>query len=149
MLTKWDGRYGAEALISRPEIKSVVIIDENLVIVELAKTNVYFCKPIYVGMCILDLAKTTIYDFHYSYMKSRFTDCTILCTDTDSLIYEIQNQDVYDVIRQDCSQYFDSSDYPENNIYNIPRVNKKVLGMMKDENNGRIMTHFVGLRSKM
>ena len=149
LLSKWGGRYGAEALISCPEFKSVVIIDENLVIVELTKTTVYFSKPIYVGMSILDIAKTTIYDFHYNYMKSRFTDCTVLYTDTDSLIYEIKNHDIYDVIRQDCSQYFDTSDYPKNNIYSIPRVNKKVLGMMKDENSGRIMTHFIGLRSKM
>lgn len=150
LIMNWDGRYGAEALVSRPEFKTSTIINEQLVIIELAKSEVYFNKPIYVGMCILDLAKTTIYDFHYNYMYKTFGDQSkVLYTDTDSLIYEIKHGDVYEVMRQDCHAFFDTSDYPETNIYNISRVNKKVLGMMKDENNGRIMTHFVGLRSKM
>ena len=148
LITKWDGRYGAEALIARPEFRSAIIINENMVIVELAKSNVYFNKPIYVGMCILDLAKTTIYEFHYNYMAKRF-DSKLLYTDTDSLIYEINNNEVYEVMKHDCDRYFDTSDYKSDNTYGIPLVNKKVLGMMKDENNGRIMTHFVGLRSKM
>ncbi|KAJ8913870.1 hypothetical protein NQ315_005667 [Exocentrus adspersus] len=136
LVNKWSGRYGAEALISKPEFKAATIFNENLVAIELRKCEIYFCKPIYVGMCILDLAKTTIYDFHYD-------------TDTDSLIYEIRNRDPYEIIRRDCHLRFDTSDYPANNGYNIPQVNKKVLGMMKDEFNGTPIELFVGLRSKM
>ncbi|XP_074035421.1 uncharacterized protein [Leptinotarsa decemlineata] len=130
LLTKWAGRYGAEAYISKPEFKNCMIFDENLVAVELRKLQVYLNKPIQVGQAILDLAKTTIYDFHYGYMRLRFGDnCVILYTDTDSLIYEICNQDPYEIIRQDCHKFFDTSDYPSNNQFNVPLVNKKVLGM--------------------
>nr|XP_023020607.1 uncharacterized protein LOC111509150 [Leptinotarsa decemlineata] len=96
LLTKWLGRYGAEAWISKAEFKNCTIFNENLVAVELQKLQIFLNKPIYAGMAILDLAKTTIYNFHYEYMKNTFgDDCTVLYTDTDSLIYEIMNQDPY------------------------------------------------------
>ncbi|CAH1106760.1 unnamed protein product [Psylliodes chrysocephalus] len=149
LLNKWEGRYGAEFFISKPEFKNCVIFNENLVAVELRKLEIYLNKPIYIGQAILDLAKTTTYDFHYDYITSKFEECSALYTDTDSLIYEIRNQNPYDVIKRDCYKYFDTSDYEQPNIYNIPSVNKKVLGLMKDENNGIPMTDFVGLRSKI
>ncbi|CAH1111573.1 unnamed protein product [Psylliodes chrysocephalus] len=148
LLTEWSGRYGAEAMISKPEFKNCTIFNENLVAVELRKLQIWLNKPIYVGQSILDLAKMTIYNFHYSYMVSTFEDCSVLYTDTDSLIYELY-QDPYIIMKRDCHQYFDTSDCPAENIYDIPQVNKKVLGMMKDENNGIPMTNYVGLRSKL
>ena len=79
LLTKWVGRYGAEALIAQPEFHSRTIIDENLVLIELEKTQVYMNKPIYVGLCVLDLSKTLMYDFHYNYMRKQFEDrCKLL-----------------------------------------------------------------------
>lgn len=149
LVTKWEGRYAAEALISRPTFKSATIFNEDLVAIELNKSEIFFNKPIYIGMCILDISKLYIYNFHYNYMKSMFGgDCCLLYTDTDSLIYEVETPDLYEIIKEDALKYYDTSDYSPNNPYGIPLVNKKVLGMMKDENQGKVMTHYVGVRSK-
>lgn len=149
LVTAWEGRYGAEALLSKPTFHSRTIFDEQLVAIELLKSEVLFNKPIYVGMAILDISKILLYQFHYTHMKNIYGDnCQLCYTDTDSLIYQIQTEDVYKDMTKHLDR-FDTSDYAENNIYNMPRVHKKVPGLMKDENNGDVMLTFVGLRAKM
>ncbi|EFN69638.1 hypothetical protein EAG_01985, partial [Camponotus floridanus] len=67
---------------------------------------------------------------------------------TGSLIYHIECMDVYENMKHDIAG-FDTSDYAVDSAYGISLLNKKVPGLMKDENNGAIMTEFVGLRAKM
>ncbi|XP_070152494.1 uncharacterized protein [Polyergus mexicanus] len=149
LLTKWDGRYGAEAMIAKPNFHSRSVFSENLIAVELRKLEVKFNKLIYVGMCILDISKVCVYEFHHEYMLPLYREnCKIMYTDTDSMIYHIECEDVYENMKRDIAR-FDMSDYPANNVYGIPLENKKVPGLIKDENNGAIMTEFVGLRAKM
>ncbi|XP_071579523.1 uncharacterized protein [Temnothorax nylanderi] len=149
LVTRWDGRYGAEVMIAKPNFHSRSVFVEDLIAVELRRLEVRLNKPIYVGMCILEISKTRVYDFHYDYMVPLHRErCKIMYTDTDSLIYFLECDDAYEDMKRDIAR-FDTSGYLENNAYHMPRVNKKVLGLMKDENDGAVMTEFVGLRAKM
>ncbi|XP_071635068.1 uncharacterized protein [Temnothorax longispinosus] len=116
-VTKWKGRYGAEAMIARPNFHSSSVFSENLVAIELRKLEVKFDKPIYVGMCILDLSKVCLYEFHHDYMSPLYRDsCKIMYTDTDSLIYYIKCDDAYENMKHDTAR-FDTSDYAVDNAY--------------------------------
>ena len=67
-------------------------------------------RPACVGMCILDLSKTLMYDFHYNYIKKKHNNrARLLFTDTDSLTYEIEAEDVYKDFWND-KDMFDNSD---------------------------------------
>ncbi|KYN27932.1 hypothetical protein ALC57_02658 [Trachymyrmex cornetzi] len=106
LLTKWDGRYGAEAIIAKPNFHSRSVFEENLIAVELLKLEVKFDKPIYMGMCILDISKVCLYEFHYEYMSPMFQDkCRIMYTDTDSLIYRIECDDAYETMKRDIARH--------------------------------------------
>ena len=87
-----------------------------------------------------------MYEFQYKYIKSKF-DAKLLFTDTDSLVYEIKTEDVYDDFYKDKNM-FDLSNYPLHSKFFDP-VNKNVIGKMKNEFKGRIISEFVGLSSKM
>ena len=102
-------------------------------------------------MCILDLSKTLMYDFHYNHIKPKYGgNSKLLLTYTDSLIYEIETGDFYKDISADVKDRFDTSDYPPNHPSGIPSgFNKKVLGMFKDEAVGESIDEFVGLRAKL
>ena len=141
----------AEKLSAKPNYKHCNIFSQNLVAIHMKKTKLDFDKPVYLGMCILDLSKTLMYDFHYNYIKKKYGDkAKLLLTDTDSLMYEIQTEDFYKDINKDVKDRFDTSDYSSDHPSGIlSGINKKVLGMFKDEVNGDIIDEFVGLRAKL
>ena len=138
-------------LSAKPNYKSCKIFNENLISVHMKKTSLTMNKPVYLGMCILDLSKTIMYDFHYQYIKPKYgAKAKLLFTDTDSLMYEIETEDFYKDISKDVKDRFDTSDYPKNHPSGIPTgINKKVLGMFKDEAAGKRIKEFVGLRAKL
>ena len=87
LVTRWDVRYGAEALIAKLNFYSRAIFSQHLTAIEIRKLKVYFDKPIHMGMSVLDVFKVCLYEFHYEYMRAKFGDgCKILHTDTDTLV---------------------------------------------------------------
>ena len=146
-----DNRKKAVKLSSRPNFDRCTIFDRNLIAVHMKNTEVYFNKPVYVGQAILDLSKTLMFNFHYKYIREKYGNkAELLFTDTDSLMYQIKTKDFYKDITHDILAKFDTSDYPANHKSGIPTgVNKKVIGMFKDEVAGKQITRFVGLRPKL
>ena len=87
-----------------------------------------------------------MYEFHYKYIKSKY-DGKLLFTDTDSLVYQIKTDDVYKDFYKD-KDLLDLSDYPPELKFFDP-VNKKVIGKMKDEFRGKIISGFIRLKPKI
>ena len=99
------------------------------------KTNLYFNKPVTLGMSSLDLSKSCMHDFHYNYIKTKYEDkAKFLFTNTESLVNEIKTKDFYTDIKPDIKKRFDTSDYPTNHPSGMKTgLNSKVLGMFKNE----------------
>ncbi len=137
-------------LVKKPNYKRINEFHENLVAVHMGKTTVKLDKPIYLGMSILDLSKTLMYEFHYDYVKPKWGDrAKLLFTDTDSLCYEIQTDDVYEDIKNDVDKWYDTSNYDKDHPSGLySGKNKKVIGYYKDECGGKFITEFVGLKPK-
>ena len=112
------------------------------------KTKVKMNKPIYLGLSILEISKILMHEFWYDYMKPKYGDNVKLCyMDTDSFIMHIKTEDFYADIVDDVECKFDTSNYEVDRP--LPAgENKKVIGLMKDELGGMIITEFVALRPK-
>ena len=105
-------------------------------------------KPIYLGLSILEISKILMYEFWYDYMKPKYNDHVRLCyMDTDSFIMNIKTNDFYNDIANDVENRFDTSNYEVNRPLPTGK-NKKIIGLMKDELGGKIITEFVTLRPK-
>ena len=135
-------------LVSEPNYHTMKFISENLSIIEMKKVKVKMKKPIYLGLSILEISKIIMYEFWYDYVKKKYGDMVKLCyMDTDSLIMNIKTKDFYKDIAQDVEERFDTSNYDVDRP--LPKgKNKKVIGLMKDELGGGIITEFVALRPK-
>ena len=135
-------------LVSELNFHTMKLIDNNLAITEMRKVKVKMNKPIYLGLSILDISKITMYEFWYDYVKIKYEDKARLCfMDTDSFVVNIKTKDFYKDIGQDVNKRFDTSNYTFDRP--LPTgINKKVIGLMKDELGGDIITEFVALRPK-
>ena len=136
-------------MVMKPNFKSGVLFGENLMGCEMAKIKVVMNKPVYLGQAILDLSKIMMYEFHYDYMVPKYGDRLKLCyMDTDSLVCHIKTDDFYTDIADDVQMRFDTSGYIPDGPLPVG-LNKKVIGLMKEELGGAIMTEFEALRPKL
>ena len=87
-----------------------------------------------------------MYDFHYNFIKKKF-NAELLSTDTDSLTYEIKSKNVYEEFLK-WKDLFDFSNYSKDSKF-FNETNKNVIGKMKYQFGGAIITEIVGLKSKM
>ena len=135
-------------MVSEPNYHTINLISEDLPIPEMKKTKVKMNKPIYLGLSILGISKLLMYGFWYDYMKPKYNDNVKLCyMDTDSFIMNIITNDFYKDIASDVENRYDTSNYEVNRPLPTGK-NKKVIGLMKDELGGKIITEFVTLRPK-
>ena len=149
-LVTTEEKYLCTAMKSN--FKSGVLFGENLMGCEMGKTKVVMNKLVYLGQVILDLSKIVMYEFHYDYMVPKYgLEKLKLCyMGTDSLAYDIKTDDFYEDIANDVEARFDTSGYSKTDFRPLPiSLNKKVIGIMKDELGGKIMTEFVALRPKL
>ena len=118
--------------------------------IETKKTKVKTNKLIYLGISILDISKTLMYEFQYDYIKRKYQDKAKLCyMDTDSFAIYIKTEDFYEDIAGDVERWFDTSNHDENDERPLPiSKNKKEIGFLKDELGGEIMTEFLRRRAK-
>ena len=136
--------------VMKPNFKGGVLMGADLMSCEMGKVKVKMNKPVYLGQAILDLSKTIMYGFHYDYMKRKYdeSDLKLLYMDTDSLVYDIKTEHFYKDIAEDVETRFDTSRYVPGRPLPIEE-NKKVIGLMKDESDGKIMKEFISLRPEL
>ena len=137
--------------VMKRNFNSGVLFSGNLMGCEMGKIKVVMNKPVYLGQAMLDLSKIVMYEFHYDYMKPKYGGHLKPCyMDTDSLVYHIKTEDFCEDIAGDVKERFDTSGYSKKDARPLPiGLNKKIIGLMKDELGGKIMTEFVALRPKL
>ena len=135
-------------LVSESNYYTINLISEDLSKIEMKKPKVKMNQQIYLGLSILEISKTLMYEFWHDYMKPKYNDNVKLCyMDTDSFIMNIKTNDFYEDIANDVENRFDTSNYEVNRPLPTGK-NKKVIGLMKDELGGKVITEFVTLRPK-
>ena len=105
-------------------------------------------KSVYLCLAILEISKALMYEFWYDFIKPKYQQNAKLCyMDTDSFIIYLKTEDVYEVIADDVEKKIDTPNYEFDRPLPTSK-NKKVIGLMRNELGGKIMTKFVTLKPK-
>ena len=127
-------------LVSEPNYHTTKQFSKNLLPIEMKKAKVKMNKLLCLGMLILDITKTLMYEFWYDYVKPKYNEKAKLCyMDTDCFVISIFTEDFFEDINNDVKRCFDTSNYDKNDKRPLDiGVNKKVIGMFKDELGGKL-----------
>ena len=99
-------------LVSEPNYHTTKFFTENLLAIEMKKTEILMNKPVHLGLSILELSKILMYEFWYDYVKPKYGEKAKFCyMDTDSFIVYIKSDDIYKNIAEDVETRFDISNY--------------------------------------
>ena len=114
------------------------------------KTKVKMNKLVYLGMSILDISKTLMYEFWYDYVKPKYQDKAKLCyMDTDSFVINIFTEDFFKDVNNYAERWFDTSNDDKNDKRPLPiGMNKKVIRLFKNELGGKFIKEFCALRDR-
>ena len=135
-------------LVSEPNYHTTKFFPENILAIEMRKTQLLMNLPVYLGLSVLDLSKTVMHEFWYDHVKPNYGENKKHCyMDTDSFTVHVKTEDIYKDITVDVGTRFDTSNYELDSPLTKGK-NKKVIGLMKDELGGKIITKFVELRAK-
>ena len=123
---------------------------ENLMEIEMKKTKSKMNIPIYLGLSILGICKTLMYEFLYDYIKPKYQDRgKLFYMDSDSFVVHIKAENFYEDIANDVEKWFDTLSYNKDDkrLLTIGK-SKKVISLFKDELVGKIMKEFAALTAK-
>ena len=126
---------------------SYKIFDNNLVAIRKSKLALKLNKPAYIEVCVLELRKELMCEFHYNYIKNKYDNKSkLLFTDTDSLMYEIKTENVFEDFSSDKELFDLSNCWTKSNYYDD--ANKSVIGKLKSKTGVAAIKEFVRLKPK-
>ena len=97
-------------LVSEPNYHTTKYFSEDLLPIEIKKIKIKMNKLLYLGIPILDISKTLMFEFQYDYIKPKYQGNAKLCyMDTDSFIIYIKTEYVYEDFSNDVEKQFDTS----------------------------------------
>ena len=118
-------------LVPETYYHTIKFFAENLLAIEMTKTQIPMKNPVYLGLSISDLSKTVIYEIWYDYVKPKYCKNAKLCyMNTESFIGYVKADYIYNDISEDVETRFDTSNFE---IHRRKGKNEKVIRLMKDE----------------
>ena len=124
----------SDYLVSEPNYHIKKFFTENLLAVEIRKTQISINELVYLSLSIVDLSTTVMYEFWYDYVKGRYGKIEKLdYKDTGNFMVHIKTDQIYKDIAKDVETRFDTSTFDIHRQLSPKGKKEKVIGLMKDE----------------